>query len=461
MEATHGDTKDPISQKAIRLYYQEAPTAIVSQAEERYLNLLEAVSQGDESRVKELLSMNASLLARDSRGTTAGGLAAAKGHLSILKMIVEAGVDVNISTTDPWLYQALRNDHFTTAEFLIKSGATLLAKASKGAYAGDIEIAQLNILEKMVEAGVDFNINKTDPWLRQVLRNGHLNTAEFLIKSGAKLLATDSRGNAKHLGLEVAQLKVLKKMVKAGADVNINKTDPWLHQALRNGLITTAKFLIESGADVDAKSSENQTAFEEAVLRGSVDAISLLHRSGADIHPGSGSQSRLDEAILHGNESELLLLCESGVRVGEDPLPATSPRNEVLYQRLDSSTAPHGLAKAKLMLDYGAEICSKSSVESTSSLLKLSGETPAVEILWEYGTNIHEISLSRKEPAKTLLSVINYDNSCFVQLLLEERTTPKGRHLWEKILLHGTDRATGQETFVIRLLREWGPISTT
>jgi hypothetical protein len=67
----------------------------------------------------------------DPMGATAGGLAAAKGHLSILKMVVDAGVDVNISYKDPWLCQALRNGHFATAEFLIKSGTYVDARSSE------------------------------------------------------------------------------------------------------------------------------------------------------------------------------------------------------------------------------------------------------------------------------------------------------------------------------------------
>jgi ankyrin repeat protein len=457
MKSSHGGIGD-ISQEAIQLHYQEAPNAIVSQAEERYLDLLEAVSQGDESRVKELLSMNVSLLAKSSRGTMAGGLAAAKGHLNILKMIVEAGVDVNINTTDPWLHQALRNGHFATTEFLIKSGAKL-PTGDSGGNARDLEVAQLNILQKIVEAGVDININTTDPWLHQALRNGRFATAEFLIKSGAKLLTRDSRGNARDL--EVAQLNILQKMVEAGVDINIDKTDPWLHQALRNEHITTAKFLIKSGADVDAKSSENQTAFEEAVFRGSIDAISLLHQSGADINPGNGSRSRLDEAILHGNESRLVLLCEIGVKVGADSLPATSTKTETLAIHFHDRMGPDWWSLARFMFDYGAEICSKSSRENPFSISEHGGEKPAVEMLWEYGSNIREMPLSHKEQATTTLSVINYDNVHIVQLLLEERTNPKGRHLWERILFSGINEKAGiKEQCVFRFLHEWGPIST-
>jgi ankyrin repeat protein len=459
MQSSHGGAKDPISQNAIRLYYQGAPNAIVSQIEERYLDLLEAISQGDEMRVKELLSMNASLLARQSMGAAAGDLAIAKGHFDILKMIAEAGVDVNINTTDPWLHQALRNGHSPTIMFLIKSGAKLLTRGSKGIDGSDLEVVQLNVLKKMVEAGIDVNVNDNDPWLHQALRNGHSTTAEFLVKFGAKLLTRDSSWLAAK-DLEATQLNILKKMVKAGADVNSNKTDPWLHQALRNGHIATAEFLIRSGADVDAKSSENQTAFEAAVFRGSDQAIRLLHQSGADIYPGSGSQSRLREAILHLNDPYLWLWGEYGVKVGERSDLDTHTRTSSPFEfHLNDRAGPGELAVAKLLLDYGAEIRINSSLEISSSLSEVE-DLPAVDLLFQYGSNIHKMPLSDKEPATTLLSAINYENEYnndyIIQLRLEKRTNPNGRHLWERILFRGEHK--GKEC-VFRLLCEWKPKS--
>jgi hypothetical protein len=173
---------------------------------------------------------------------------------------------------------------------------------------------------------------------------------------------------------------------------------------------------------------ENKTAFEEAVLRGADQAIALLHQSGADIHPGSGSQSIFHDAILRSNESYLLLPCENGVKVGEDSVPIFKRIPFIFY--LDRCDTPGGLAVGKLLLDYGAKLCSKSSLENPSSRSKIGGDLPArVELVSEYGSNIHEIPLSHKEPATTLLSVINYDDEHSIQLLLEKRTNPKSRHL--------------------------------
>ncbi|KAE9376434.1 ankyrin [Stipitochalara longipes BDJ] len=334
MQTSHGDTKDPTTQKTIRLHYQQAPNATISQAEEKYLHLLEAVNLGNESGVKEFILMNASLLAMSRRGAAAGGLAAAKGHLNILKMIVEAGVDVNINTSEPWLHQALRNQHFTIAEFLIKSGA-----------------------------------------------------------------------------------------------------------------------------DVDAKSSENQTAFEAAVLRGCELSVSLLHQSGADLYPGSDSKARLGAAVLSGTKSWMLLLCETGIKDGEDPAPGETDLPQSHWYRVYKNMGLGRFAIAKRILAWGATLGGRPDLEIILQLPEVVGDL-LVESVSEFGSSIREIPRSRKEPETTVLSSITYDNGEIIQLLLEERTTPKGRYLWERIVWFRTSLLLDGSDIVIRLLREWGPLST-
>jgi ankyrin repeat protein len=234
MKTSHGDMNDPNSKKTIRFHYQKAANTTLSREVEAYLQLLEAISQGNESIVKGLLSASANLLVPVGSGTTASGLAAAKGHMSILAMIIEAEVDINTSHWDPLLHQALRNGHFATAGYLAQAGADLSRLS---------EVPSLK----------------------------------------ANLLTMDSDGATPcDLAASNGDLGLWKIIVAAGVDVNINKTDPWLHQTLRNSHFTIAKFLIKSSADVDAKSSENQTAFGAAVLRGCERSISLLHQSGAD-----------------------------------------------------------------------------------------------------------------------------------------------------------------------------------
>jgi len=427
MQTSHVDRKDPNSQKAIRLLYQQAPNAIITQAEERYLHLLEAINQRNDTSVKEILSMDTSLLKLKHRGATAGGLAAAKGHLEILKMIIEAGVDVNINSQDPWIHQALRNGHFPTAEFLVESGA---------------DFSRVNEILSLKER---FSVCNLD---------------------GA---AAGDVAAAKGI------LNLLKIIVAAGVDVNINTSDPWLHQTLRNKHFLAAEFLIKSGADIDATSSENKTAFEAAVLRGCEKSISLLHQSGADMHPGSGSKAQF--ANWKGGLSRsiwLRLWCKQGKVFAEDEISSWGRTGwqwfrpdyaaHDFYLRVNIGKNKLGLRSftvAKFLLDHGAQDVHNDSMRDPFQARRV---RPIVEILTGIGRglSIHEIPRSCEEPATTVLSTINYGKKSMVQLLLEERASSNDRYLWERVVYHEDDYWYDGETpeRVVRLLSEWGPLGS-
>jgi hypothetical protein len=66
----------------------------------------------------------------------------------------------------------------------------------------------------------------------------------------------------------------------------------------------------------------------------------------------------------------------------------------------------------------------------------------------EIGPNVHEIPRSHKEPATTVLSAINYDNEYIIQLLLEKRTSPNVRYLWERIVFLGNSRPDRQKSLL-------------
>lgn len=90
----------------------------MSQKEELNLRFLEACGRGDETVARELNSMKVDVLAKDRLGTTAGDLAVSKGHLNILRLLVETSLDTNTNKLDSWLYQSLRQGHLAVAKLL-------------------------------------------------------------------------------------------------------------------------------------------------------------------------------------------------------------------------------------------------------------------------------------------------------------------------------------------------------
>jgi hypothetical protein len=221
----------------VRSYYLQHSNLNESQEKERNLELLEAASQGDELKVKELISINANVLAMDSKGVTAGDLAAARGHMEILQLLVKAGANVNANRAAPWLQQALRCGNLITAELLIQSGTDVNAKDPTGITAGDLAIAR-----------------------------GHVD--------------------------------ILQLLVKKLSNFNANAVDRWLHQVLGRGDLATAELLLKLGADINLQTTANQTAPEEALLSGSQDAILLLHQYDCDFHLGQETIRRANPPCL-------------------------------------------------------------------------------------------------------------------------------------------------------------------
>lgn len=130
--------------------------------------------------------------------------------------------------------------------------------------------------------------------------------------------------NLQESATELKILKILKELVKNGA--NINDTAEFmmtpLHGAARHGYNSTIKFLIENGAPLNSTisgSKENGfTPLHLAVLNGHLDSAKLLLESGASVslkikdvcHP-------IHIAVYKNNVEMVNLLCRYGADVND------------------------------------------------------------------------------------------------------------------------------------------------
>jgi ankyrin repeat protein len=95
--------------------------------------MLKAAKSGDAVRVKELLTMESSLIAvTDSDGSTPLHCACWKGHEGVVKVLLEAGADVNAeNANEHWgttpLHAAAHANQKKIAELLIARGANIKA----------------------------------------------------------------------------------------------------------------------------------------------------------------------------------------------------------------------------------------------------------------------------------------------------------------------------------------------
>jgi hypothetical protein len=88
--------------------------------------LFDAARRGDRARVAQLLDAGVDVNAKARYDVTALVFAADKGHMDVVRLLVERGADVNVQDTfykSRAIDMALANDHFDVARYLLEKGS--------------------------------------------------------------------------------------------------------------------------------------------------------------------------------------------------------------------------------------------------------------------------------------------------------------------------------------------------
>lgn len=151
--------------------------------------LFQAVRRDIPELVDYLIRHRARLNVRNRNGETAVSIAAFKGNLSYVKLLVDAGADVNLYGWSPLIYAAY-NGHAQIVDYLLKRGAQIDAITENGSSAlffaarfGHIEVVELLLKNKADPTITNENGDTALDW---ALKSENTDIADLLRAAGGR-----------------------------------------------------------------------------------------------------------------------------------------------------------------------------------------------------------------------------------------------------------------------------------
>ena len=279
--------------------------------------LMKAVTRGHENIVRALLGAGADVNKKDSDKRTALMMAASKGLLNIAKDLLRAGAKVdekddydrtalflaiiayNIDNREAIVHELLRAG--ANVKIRNKGGHTALMMAVN---VGMKHEAKMVIVRMLLEAGADVNdketINEISSKERTVLtmavdHNCHVDIVQMLLKApGANVNVKDNQVRTPlMIAVENGHVKILKALLKAGADVNekgfgvrtllIDVILNMISSSPYNRRLDILQALLEGGADPNIQMVDGGTALMIAVENNcDLEGVKALLAAGAN-----------------------------------------------------------------------------------------------------------------------------------------------------------------------------------
>ena len=270
--------------------------------------------------LQEIITHGVYVDAQNIDGETALWLACSYRQQDSVKILLEAGANPNIASTDRCtsLHAAVNGgcsknilsallDHGADVNAITRNNETALKIAC--------EMGNINSINVLLNAGASPHIADTngDPCLHYALNAGcSKEILQTIISHGADMNATTTNNvTALVKAVNNRNMGAINVLLNAGADTNITNGDgdTCLHDAVTNGNKDVLQLLLNHGADVNVTNSKNETALMIAYFWGNIDAMNVLLSAGADPNiADANGQTCLHSVVARVSGKEVLQL---------------------------------------------------------------------------------------------------------------------------------------------------------
>ena len=227
----------------------------------------------------------------NNRGEAAVHLAAENGHIGMLKVMIEKGVDVNLTEDAPAeagitpLHIACIEGHADVVKLLMDAGADDTMKNLNGETPAHFAVMKKKIgqeldtkqraalLKELKSLDIPREDGKT-PLMLLGYRNTEL--LPIFLDKGIDVNRRDNNGRT--VLMYHTDKDVVKVLLQAGADINAadNAGNTPLHHALMHGSQGEARYLIRKGADYNRPNNKGETPAQLAVEKGCETVLELM-----------------------------------------------------------------------------------------------------------------------------------------------------------------------------------------
>jgi ankyrin repeat protein len=353
--------------------------------------------------------------------------------------MLQKGADVNepeANGTTP-LHYAVYNEDADLVERLIKAGAKVSVVNDFGStpMAEAAAVGNAAIIKMLLKAGADVNSRNREGQtaLMAVARTGSVDAARLLLEAGADVNSTEQWGGQSALMWAAAQEQpaMVKFLIEHGADVDARgavrdwqrritaETRPKdmdrggytaLLYAAREGCVECARHLVEGGASINLPDPNRETPLVLALINMRFDTAFYLISAGADV----------DKWDLYGRTPLFAAVDMSTLpRGGRPDIPSSDETSalQVIKLLLDKGANPN--IQLKLRPPFRAVILDRGSDNAiltigATPLLRASkaGDNPdAIQLLLDHGALVDLPNVLGITPLLTAAGMGHSDNA--------------------------------------------------